>query len=72
MEGGFRRPKPGQGMRSATVKTSAPDRIPFLKGRPEREAVIGQDDVFNLRIALGLHQDALDLCRDPHLFDFHP
>jgi hypothetical protein len=27
--------------------------IPLLNGRPERERVIGEDDIMNLRIALG-------------------
>jgi hypothetical protein len=58
-------------MRSAPSKpTSLKDRIPFLKGRPERTEVVDKDDEMNLRIALGLHQDVLDLCRDPHLFEF--
>jgi hypothetical protein len=43
--------------------------IPFLTGRPSRPTPIDQDDVFNLRIALGLHHDVLDLCADPHLFE---
>ncbi len=43
--------------------------IPFLAGRPRRSDRIGEEDLFNLRIALGLHQDVLDLCADPHLFD---
>jgi hypothetical protein len=42
--------------------------IPFLTGRPARDHHIDQDDLFNLRIALGLHHDVLDLCADPHLF----
>jgi hypothetical protein len=42
--------------------------IPFLAGRPARAHRIDFDDVFNLRIALGLHLDVLDLCADPHLF----
>jgi hypothetical protein len=46
------------------------ERIPFLKGRPERETYIDSDDLFNLRIALGLHQDVLDLYSDSHLFGF--
>ncbi len=59
-------------MRSASMKPSTvSERIPFLKGRPDREIPVDKDDVFNLRIALGLHQDVIDLCRDPHLFDFH-
>lgn len=42
--------------------------IPFLSGRPRRGTAIDNDDVCNLRIALGLHHDVLDLCADPHLF----
>jgi hypothetical protein len=42
--------------------------IPFLAGRPQRGTRIDNDDLFNLRIALGLHHDVLDLCADPHLF----
>jgi hypothetical protein len=42
--------------------------IPFLSGRPHRDTKIDVDDVFNLRIALGLHHDVLDVCADPHLF----
>ena len=42
--------------------------IPFLGGRPRRVERIGDEDVANLRIALGLHHDVLDLCADPHLF----
>jgi hypothetical protein len=29
-----------------------PDYIPFLSGRPERETVIGKDDLMNLEIVL--------------------
>lgn len=43
-------------------------RIPFLGGRPERAHPIDGDDLANLRIALGLHHDALEVCADPHLF----
>jgi len=57
-------------MRSAAVKSAVKERIPFLQGRPDREAAIDKDDVLNLRIALGLHLDVLDLCRDPHIFNF--
>ncbi len=46
------------------------EKIPFLQGRPEREASIDKDDILNLRIALGLYEDVLDLYNDPHLFDF--
>ena len=58
-------------MRTARSKTPAPkDTIPFLKGRPDRTAPIGPDDVLNLLIALGLHADVSDLYEDPHIFDF--
>jgi hypothetical protein len=42
---------------------------PFLGGRPRRAERIGDEDLANLRIALGLHHDVLDLCADPHLFE---
>lgn len=42
--------------------------IPFLAGRPERGHRIDEDDLVNLKIALGLHHDVLDVCADPHLF----
>ena len=58
-------------MRNASLKLlQSQDRIPFLQGRPDRSADIDKDDLLNLRIALGLHSDVLDLCEDPHLFDF--
>ena len=43
-------------------------RIPFLSGRPRRVTVIDGDDLANLRIALGLHRDVLELRNDTHLF----
>ena len=60
-------------MRSTPVRhvTEGKDKIPFLQGRPERLNPIDRDDVLNLQIALGLHEDAVDLCKDPHLFSFH-
>jgi hypothetical protein len=59
-------------MHSVPVKSTLrlQERIPFLKGRPERDTSIDSDDLFNLRIALGLHQDVLDLYSDSHLFGF--
>jgi len=59
-------------MRGSPTKslTSLEDRIPFLQGRPERDLSIDKDDILNLRIALGLHEDVLDLYDDPHIFDF--
>jgi hypothetical protein len=47
---------------------SAEGHIPFLAGRPQRRHRIDEDDLANLRIALGLHHDVLELCSDPHLF----
>lgn len=46
--------------------------IPFLGGRPRRSDRVGDEDLTNLRIALGLHHDVLDLCADPHLFESEP
>ena len=52
-----------------TLETDGKDANPVLRiGRPRRDTVIGTDDLFNLRIALGLHRDVLELCDDPHLF----
>ena len=57
-------------MRSAPTRhlVETKDKIPFLQGRPVREMPVGRDDFVNLQIALGLHEDVLDLCKDPHLF----
>jgi hypothetical protein len=43
--------------------------ISFLGGRPRRLEGISAEDLANLRIALGLHHDVLELCADPHLFE---
>ena len=53
-----------------TKSTSNREKIPFLEGRPDRDAMIGKDDLLNLRIALGLHIDVSELYDDPHLFVF--
>lgn len=50
-------------------RTASGTEIPFLEGRPRRDERIGDEDLLNLRIALGLHRDVLELCADPHLFD---
>ena len=57
-------------MRSAEMRhlAESKEKIPFLQGRPAREFPVDRDDLLNLQIALGLHLDVLDLCRDPHLF----
>jgi hypothetical protein len=44
------------------------DIYPELVGRPEREDIISQDDVLNLKIALELCRDMRDLFQDRHLF----
>lgn len=36
--------------------------IPFLSGRPERERVIGKDDVLNLLIAMNTAQSLDQFC----------
>jgi len=59
-------------MRGSSIKSFIPteEKIPFLQGRPERDFAIDKDDILNLRIALGLHEDVLDLFGDPHIFNF--
>jgi hypothetical protein len=36
-----------------------PDYIPFMSGRPERESIIGKDDLMNLEIELNM-TDSVD------------
>ncbi|HEX2612991.1 MAG TPA: hypothetical protein VHO02_05320 [Fibrobacteria bacterium] len=50
-------------------RTLAGTGISFLGGRPRRNESLGDEDLANLRIALGLHHDVLELCADPHLFE---
>ncbi len=47
---------------------SAGYEIPVLSGRPARDHRIDQDDIVNLKIALGLHRDVRDVYGDPRLF----
>jgi hypothetical protein len=44
------------------------DKIPFLKGRPDRDFAISKDDMINLLIALEIHRDVATFCADKHLF----
>jgi hypothetical protein len=44
------------------------DKIPFLKGRPDREFAISKDDTINLLIALEIHRDVTTFCADKHIF----
>jgi hypothetical protein len=44
------------------------DKIPFLKGRPDREFPVSKDDMINLLIALEVHRDVSTFCSDKHLF----
>ncbi len=34
------------------ARKTKPGRIPFMKGRPKRDTVIGKDDIHNVLIAL--------------------
>jgi len=40
-----------------------PDYIPFLSGRPERETVIGKDDLMNVEILLNTKNTVEELIR---------
>ncbi len=42
---------------------------PELVGRPEREAVISQDDILNLKISLEIISDSAELVLDRYLFN---
>lgn len=44
------------------------DKIPFLKGRPDRDFAIAKDDMMNLLIALEIHRDVSTFCLDKHIF----
>jgi hypothetical protein len=44
------------------------DKIPFLKGRPDREMAISKDDMINLLIALEIHRDVSSFWQDKHIF----
>jgi hypothetical protein len=44
-----------------TVRRQELERIELLKGRPDRQTVIGDDDILNLRITLGTSKDVLDV-----------
>jgi len=39
------------------------DYIPFMSGRPERETVIGKDDMMNLEIALNTSETVEELLK---------
>jgi hypothetical protein len=42
---------------------------PDLVGRPDREAVISQDDIVNLKISLEIISDSSELVLDRYLFN---
>ena len=44
-----------------TARRAELERIELLKGRPDRQTVIGDDDILNLRIALETSKDVLDV-----------
>jgi len=44
-----------------TVRRQELECIELLKGRPDRQTVIGDDDILNLRITLGTSKDVLDV-----------
>jgi hypothetical protein len=46
----------------------APDKIPFGCGRPSRNNTIGDDDIVNLKIALGLSEYVNDFIKKRGIF----
>lgn len=42
------------GWQNAFIITDEPGTIPFLTGRPERDTIISNDDIMNLKIALNV------------------
>ena len=55
-------------MKHITRHEAIKDKIPFLKGRPDREFSISKDDIMNLIIALEMNRDVATFCGDKHIF----
>ena len=55
-------------MRHAPRHEALKDKIPFLKGRPDRDYSISKDDMLNLLIALEIHRDVSSFWQDKHIF----
>ncbi len=55
-------------MKHAARHEAIKDKIPFLKGRPDREFPISKDDLINLQIALEIHRDVSTFWMDKHIF----
>jgi hypothetical protein len=55
-------------MKHASRHEAIKDKIPFLKGRPERDFAITKDDLINLQIALEIHRDVSSFWMDKHIF----
>ena len=55
-------------MKHASRHEATKDKIPFLKGRPERDVPISKDDMINLLIALEIHHDVISFWQDKHIF----
>lgn len=55
-------------MKHAARHETIKDKIPFLKGRPDREFPISKDDMINLQIALEIHRDVSTFWMDKHIF----
>jgi hypothetical protein len=55
-------------MKHASRHEAIKDKIPFLKGRPERDIPICKDDMINLLIALEIHRDVTTFWQDKHIF----
>ncbi len=55
------KPKTHDRRRVSLENVLSQDYIPFLGGRPEREEVIGANDIINLKIALNTFQSLENL-----------
>ena len=55
-------------MKHASRHEAIKDKIPLLKGRPDREFPISKDDVINLQIALEISRDVSTFWADKHIF----
>ncbi len=56
-------------MKHAARHETIKDKIPFLKGRPDRELPISKDDMINLQIALEIHSNVPTLWTDKYIFN---
>jgi hypothetical protein len=59
-EAAMRKPHVEDHRRIKLEKIENPDYIPFLEGRPEREKVIRNEDILDLRIAMNTSKSLED------------